>query len=64
MPIISVTMGQLDARHKNALIKELTSTTVNVTKIPEQSFTVLIHELEDQNIGVGGKPLAEVKKAQ
>ena len=64
MPIISITMGQLDARQKSTLIKELTSTAVDVTKIPEQSFTVLIHEMEDQNIGVGGKPLAEVKKAQ
>ncbi|MCP4136347.1 MAG: 4-oxalocrotonate tautomerase [bacterium] len=65
MPIISITMGQqADDQQKSELIQKLTSTAVEITKMPEYAFTVLIHELPDQNIGLGGKTLTEVKKSQ
>lgn len=64
MPIISITMGQVNAQQKSELIQKLTSAAVEVTKIPDQSFTVLIHELDDRNIGLGGKTLAAVKKSR
>ncbi len=63
MPIISVTMGQVERNQKIELIKKLTATAAEVTKIPEQSFTILIHELDDYNIGLAGRTLDEVKKS-
>ena len=35
-----------------------------VTGIPEDKFIVLLRELEDGNIGVGGQTLKEVKAAR
>ncbi len=64
MPIISVTMGKSDEEQKTDLIKKLTSAAVDATTLPEHAFTVLIHELDDYSIGLGGKTLAEVKKTQ
>jgi 4-oxalocrotonate tautomerase len=62
MPIISVTMGETDIDTKTKLIKGLTAKAVEVTKIPESSFTILINELGDNNIGIGGKTLKEYKE--
>ena len=65
MPIISITTGQLsDVRQKAELIRGLTSAAVQATGIAEQSFTVLIHELDELNIGLGGRTLAEIKKSR
>lgn len=63
MPIISVDLHKLEKEKKVELIQELTATAVNVTGIPAQSFTILINELGDHNIGLGGKTLAEVMKS-
>ena len=62
MPIINVTMGHSDTEQKQRLIGELTSTASKVTDIPAQGFTVIIHEMDDFNIGWGGKTLAEHKE--
>ena len=62
MPIINVTIGNIDGERKQRLISELTSTASGVTDIPEQGFTVVIHEMDDLNIGWAGKTLAEHKK--
>ncbi len=64
MPIISVTMGKIEKEKKAELIEKLTATAVGVTGIPEQSFTILINELDDYNIGLAGRTLAEVKAAR
>lgn len=33
-----------------------------VTHIPEQFFTVAIKELPDENFGIGGKSIDEIKR--
>ncbi|MGL1893151.1 MAG: tautomerase family protein [Spirochaetaceae bacterium] len=63
MPIITITMGEIDIEMKTRLIKELTAKAVEITKIPEHSFTILINELGDDNIGIGGKTLKEFKQS-
>jgi len=62
MPIISVTMGKSNREQNIKLIENLTSAAVEATGISEQAFTVLINELDDFNIGIGGKTLDEVRK--
>ena len=64
MPVITVAMGKAEDQVKQDLIKQLTAAAVEVTKFPPQSFTVLIQELGDLNIGLGGKTLAEVKASR
>lgn len=65
MPVISVTMGegQATAKQKEELIERFTASAVDITGIPAHAFTILIHELKAESIGVGGKPLTEVMAA-
>jgi phenylpyruvate tautomerase PptA (4-oxalocrotonate tautomerase family) len=37
---------------------------VEVTGIPAEKFTILISELDDYNIGLGGKTLKEIKASR
>lgn len=62
MPYISIESGQLTAEQKQQLIKRLTATASEITHIPEQFFTVAIKELPDENFGIGGKSIDEVKQ--
>ena len=63
MPVITVDLGKLPSREiKAELVKALTSAASSATRIPEEKFTVLINELDRDNIGVGGKLLSELIK--
>ena len=64
MPVINISMHKIDDRTKTDLIRNLTATAVETTKIPAQSFTILINEMDDGNIGIGGKTLKEVKASR
>jgi len=59
MPVISVELGPVSAEVKSELIKKLTKTAAEITKIPESTFVVLIKEYPVNAIGVGGIPLSE-----
>lgn len=63
LPVISLQMGKLTKKQKEELIKKFTATTSEITKVPEQAVTVLIHELDDENVGVGGKDIGQIKKS-
>lgn len=62
MPYISVESGKLTVEQKRELITRLTSTAAEITRIPEQFFTVTIKELPDENFGIGGKSIDEIKR--
>ena len=62
MPYISIESGKLTAEQKKQLIERLTATASEITHIPEQFFTVTIKELPDENFGIGGKPINEIKQ--
>lgn len=64
MPVITIDMHKVDETMKTTLIRNLTSTAVEATGIASQSFTILIRELDETNIGLGGKTLKEVKAAR
>jgi len=61
MPIITLESGKLNGVNKGELIQALTQTASEKTHIPEQHFTVLIKEMPDDSVGVGGKTLTQIK---
>lgn len=61
MPVISVEIGKLSQEQKRELIGNLSATAAAITSIPLNAFTVVINELEDDNIGIGGKTIGELK---
>lgn len=61
MPYITIESGALDKEQKQQLIKELTEVAARITHIPEAFFMTTIKELPDENIGIGGKTIDEVK---
>ena len=61
MPYISVESGALTAEQKKELIERLTAT-AEIIHIPAQFFTVTIKELPDENFGIGGKSIDEIKR--
>ena len=61
MPYISVESGALTAEQKKELIERLTATAAEIIHIPA-FFTVTIKELPDENFGIGGKSIDEIKR--
>lgn len=61
MPVITMTLGQnqADINQKKEFIETVTKSAVDILKLPEQAFTILIQELEPTNIGVGGITLCD-----
>ncbi len=62
MPYISIESGRLTAEQKKELIEQLTVTASEITHIPTQFFLVTIKELPDENFGIGGKSINEIKQ--
>lgn len=62
MPYISIESGKLTAEQKRLLIERLTTTASEITDIPKQFFTVTIKELPDENFGIGGRSIDEIKR--
>ena len=61
MPVINVEIGRIDQEQKRELIANLSATAAAITNIPLNAFTVVINELDDDNIGIGGKTIGELK---
>lgn len=61
MPVINLEIGKLTNDQKTKLIKELSQTAASITSIPLGAFTVVINELDDNNIGIGGKTIGQLK---
>ncbi len=61
MPYISIESGRLTTEQKKELIERLTATASEIMHIPEQFFILTIKELPDENFGIGGKSIDEIK---
>ena len=59
MPIITITMRKTPVETKKELIEQMTAAAVRITKIPEHHFVFSINELDDTNLGIGGKTIEE-----
>ncbi len=60
MPVIEITMTKSSTEQKRQLIERLSADAIEITKIPASEFTVLIHELERENIGRAGRTCADI----
>ena len=60
MPVITVAIHPIDQEQKAQLIKELTATAVEITKVPADKYVVFIDEYENESIGLGGKIRAKL----
>lgn len=63
MPYITVEGGPLTREQKENLIRRLTEVASEIMKVPPEFFLTTIKELPDENIGIGGKTIDQVKKA-
>jgi len=63
MPVIQIDVGKISKEQKTELIKAFTEKASSILNIPEKSFVVLIRENPEDNVGIGGIPLAERNKA-
>lgn len=61
MPVITIECGDLTKEQKEQLISQMTETASNIMGIPKEAYIVTIKELPEENIGVGGKPLDQIK---
>jgi 4-oxalocrotonate tautomerase len=61
MPLIVFEVGgELTKEQKAELVKKLTHSSAEITGIREEAFVIYIHELNEDNIGLGGKLLTQV----
>jgi len=60
MPVITVAIHPINQDEKTRLIKKLTDSAVEITKIPADKFVVFIDEFENGSIGIAGKTRAEI----
>ena len=61
MPVITFEMTPMSKEQKQEIVKGFTETATRVTGIPKEAFYVLIHENAEENVGVGGELLADMK---
>jgi 4-oxalocrotonate tautomerase len=60
MPIVTIQMSKgRTAEQKRRIIEGVTATIVDVTGVDPDWVTVLLHELDRENIGKAGVPLSE-----
>ena len=63
MPVITIELGagQTSEAQKTELIRRLTADAVEISGIGIEKFTMFIHELPLENIGVGGKTVKALR---
>lgn len=65
MPIVNITMGQVNEETKLEIIARTTETLMDITGLGADHFTTLIHELPYENIGKGKESIKQIiAKAQ
>ena len=62
MPVITYEGAKLTSEQKKHLIEKFTEISVEITSIPKNFFSVLIRELDDDNLGSNGEQVSEIKK--
>lgn len=63
MPVINFKGSALNAEQKKELIEKFTKLTNEITHAPNEFITVVIEEYSDDNLGVAGKSVTEIKQA-
>lgn len=61
MPVITIDLWKVSPETKAELIRNLTTTASEITKLPPAAFFVYVREYPTDAIGVGGVPLSQQK---
>lgn len=63
MPVVTITMAKgRSVEQKKQMAEEIAGTITRVLEVPIERVTILIHELEKENIALAGTLLSEQKK--
>lgn len=62
MPVIAWEGGKLAKGQKRELVQRLTEAAAEVTGVPAQFHAVIIREQPDENLGVAGETVADLKE--
>ncbi|MGL6298477.1 MAG: 4-oxalocrotonate tautomerase DmpI [Methanobacteriaceae archaeon] len=60
MPVIKIDGNKIDIEKKRELVKRITEIACDIYDLPEGAITILINELEREDIGVGGELLLDM----
>lgn len=62
MPVVTITLAKgRSYEQKKQLTDQIALTVKNVLGVPIERVTILVHELERENISIGGSLLSESK---
>lgn len=61
MPVIAMEVGKLSKEQKKEMVEKFTEVAVDVTGIPKQHLIIIIREWPDENIGIDGQTVEEIK---
>jgi 4-oxalocrotonate tautomerase len=61
MPLITIESGPLKAEQKRELIEKMTKLASEIIHAPQEFFFVSIKELPNENIGIGGKNVSQLR---
>lgn len=59
IPIITIDSPYLNKAQKQELAQNLTKAASSIIQLPEQAFIVVIREVDNDNVGVGGILLSD-----
>ncbi len=59
MPVITIDLWPVSTEVRAELIRNLTKTASEITKLPPSAFFVYVREYPTDAIGVGGTPLSQ-----
>jgi len=63
MPVVTITMAKgRNYEQKKRMAEEIAGTVTCVLGVPPERVTILIHELEQENIAIAGTLLSEQQK--
>ncbi|MCK9632534.1 MAG: 4-oxalocrotonate tautomerase family protein [Methanoregula sp.] len=60
MPVITIDLWPVSTEVRAKLIRDLTTTASEITKLPPSAFFVYVREYPRDAIGVGGVPLSQM----
>jgi len=61
MPVVIIESNPISTERKRNLVEQITKIVSEAYELPENTVTILIKELESQDIGVGGKLLLDLE---
>ncbi|MDP1553353.1 MAG: 4-oxalocrotonate tautomerase DmpI [Methanobacteriaceae archaeon] len=60
MPVIKIDCNKLTQEQKRELIKSVTEVSSRIMQLPESTITIILREVEADDVGVGGKLLCDI----